>query len=383
MKKRRKILFVFDWLVVGGEETEARLLAKNLPRDRYDFEVLACFRNERMTSLTHTLLERMGVHVDTTCYRFDDEQRRVYLAEKLRHDQTDVITACQGVRHPYRALQLLAPHERPALIEHGGVVYEAFHNPKDLTTRYIGVCKDIRDAAASVMEQPDHAVEIPSMIDLDEFAGHDRDAVRASLGVTPDQVVIGWVGRLDRKKRVEDFIEAAALVHRQAPQAQFLITGGIDAFMPEYRDELEARAHTLGLDSVLRFLGDRSDVPRLLCGMDALAWLSRGEGMPHVISEAGAAGVPVIATRDGGSVQQIIDGVSGIFVPHEDPAAVSQALLRLIADPNLRHSLGSALRQHVINTYSSAAVVPQWDALFDEVMQERGRTMAQTQMETH
>ena len=87
--------------------------------------------------------------------------------------------------------------------------------------------------------------------------------------------------------------------------------------------------------------------------------------MPHVIAEAGAAGLPVIATRDGGTPQQIEDGVSGLFVPTESPPAVAEAIFKLIDHPELRARLGRALRAHVVCTYSAEAVVPQWEALFE------------------
>jgi Glycosyltransferase len=93
--------------------------------------------------------------------------------------------------------------------------------------------------------------------------------------------------------------------------------------------------------------------------------------MPHVIAEAGAAGLPVIATPDNGALQQIADGSSGLFVPHEDPAAVADAMLRLLDDAPLRGRLGAALRAHVHATYSAAVVVPQWRTLFDAVLAER------------
>jgi glycosyltransferase involved in cell wall biosynthesis len=180
------------------------------------------------------------------------------------------------------------------------------------------------------------------------------------------------VGRLDRKKRVEDFIRAAAIVRERHSQARFVVIGGLDAFMPDYADELRALAGSLALEDALQFLGDRPDVPRLLAGLDALAWLSRGEGMPHIISEAGAAGLPVVATRDNGSEQQIEDGVSGMFVPHESPAAVAAALVRLIESPDLRHELGRNLRLKVEREYSAAVVARRWEALFDELVGEVG-----------
>ncbi len=73
------------------------------------------------------------------------------------------------------------------------------------------------------------------------------------------------------------------------PAARFLVIGGPHAFMPADADELWTLAGNLRLDDVLTFLGDRPDVPQLLAGLDALAWLSRDEGMPHVIAKAGAA----------------------------------------------------------------------------------------------
>ena len=143
--------------------------------------------------------------------------------------------------------------------------------------------------------------------------------------------------------------------------------------MPEYADELWGLVRELGLEGVVRFLGDRSDVPRLLSGLDVLVWLSRGEGMPHVISEAGAACLPVVATRDGGTEKQLRDGVSGLFVPHGRPEAVATALERLIRDAGLRRQLGHNLRRKVEREYSADVVARRWQALFDEVIAEGRR----------
>ena len=194
--------------------------------------------------------------------------------------------------------------------------------------------------------------------------------MRRELGIEANEPVIGWVGRLDRKKRVEDFIRAAANVHRRYPSARFLVIGGPDAFMPEYAAELVALSTELGLTSTITFLGDRPDVPRLLSSLDVFVWLSRDEGMPHVIAEAGAAYLPVVATRDNGSEEQITQGETGIFVPHESPDAVADMLCLLLEDPALRRGLGSALRAKVEREYSAQAVVRRWESLFDEVIEE-------------
>ncbi len=363
-----RILFVFAWLVVGGEETEVRLLAQALDPTRYRIEVVACFRKDGMPEQTHAQLEAIGVPVDRTPYALGFDETVAYLASKL--PAYDVVVSCQNVADIYPALERM--HLRPPLIEHGGLVSEALAGPKHFTARYVGVCASIRDAAASRMPgREHHAIEIPSMVNTRAFDPVRRAPVRATLGVAEDVPLIGWLGRLDPKKRVEDFIEAAALVHARHPRARFVVIGGPDAFIPEYATALRNRAHALGLDGALTFLGDRDDVPDLLAALDVFVWLSRGEGMPHVIAEAGAARLPVIATRDNGSEQQIVDGVSGLFVPHEHPLAVATAITKLIEDPTLRTRLGTALRAKVDREYAVAAVVPRWETLFAEVLADR------------
>lgn len=363
-----RILFVFAWLVVGGEETEVRLLAQHLDPSRYRIDVVACFHKPGMPEQTYEQLRALDVDVDTVPYSLSFEDTIAYLARKVAH--YDLVVSCQNVADIYPALE--RAHLRPPLIEHGGLVSEALAGPKHFTSRYVGVCRSIRDAAAGKMPgREHHAIEIPSMVDLTSFRSGDRVAIRAELGLEDDVPLVGWVGRLDRKKRVEDFVKAAAIVHRQRPEVQFVVVGGPDAFMPEYADDLRWLARQRGLKGNLHFLGDRKDVPAVLSALDVFAWLSRGEGMPHVIAEAGAAGLPVIATPDNGALQQIEDGVSGLFVPHESPSAVAGATLRLLGDPALRRRLGSALRQTVEARYCVPAVIPQWAALFDAVLSER------------
>ncbi len=362
-----RILFVFAWLVVGGEETEVRLLAEHLDASRYRIEVVACFRKEGMPEQTHQQLEALGIPVDRTPYTLSFEDTISYLAGKLAG--YDLVVSCQNVADIYPALERL--RLRPPLIEHGGLVSEALGGPKHFTSRYVGVCRSIRDAAASRMPgREHHAVEIPSTVDLAAFDPATRAPMRLALGFSPETPVIGWVGRLDPKKRVEDFLDAAAIVLKTRPDARFLVIGGPDAFLPDYAHALHERAGALGLGEAVRFLGDRADVPQLLSALDLFVWLSRGEGMPHVVAEAGAARLPVIATADNGTLEQIEDGVSGLFVPHESPAAVAEAMLALIADPARAARLGAALRAKVERDYAVPVVVAQWQALIKEVLSE-------------
>ena len=361
---------MFAWLVVGGEETEVRLLARHLDPRRYRLEVIPCFRKPGMPDQTERQLDELGVPVDRAPYALSFDDTVEHLARRL--PEFDVVVACQAVPDVEPALRLAASRGLPVppLIEHGGLVSEA-ENASPLAARYIGVCRTIRDAAAGrLVGREQDAVELPSMVDLGEFDPAERERVRRELALEPEAVVFGWVGRLDRKKRVEDFLTAAGIVGRRHPGARFVIVGGPDAFMPEYEQELRDLAVPLRLDGRLRFLGDRNDVPRLLCGFDALVWLARGEGMPHVIAEAGAAGLAVIATRDGGTPEQLESGVSGLFVPYRNPEAAAAAMGRLAEDAAFRTGLGRRLRETVASRFSTQVLVPRWEAIFEDVIRE-------------
>lgn len=363
-----RILFVFAWLAVGGEETEVRLLARALDPRKFRIDVVACFRKPGMPEQAHRQLEALGVDVDTAPYQLSFEDTVDYLAGKLV--SYDVIVSCQNVADIYPALERL--EWRPPLIERGGLVSEALAGPKHFTSRYVGVCQSIRDAAASSMPgRETHAVEIPPVVDLSEFGRNRRAETRAALGISDRAILVGWVGSLDARNRVEDFIDAAALVHVRDPNARFVIVGGPDAFMPLYAEALQRRAAESGLCNALSFLGDRSDVPALLQAMDILVLPTCGEGMPQAISNAGAAALPVIATADNGSTQQIEDGVSGLLVAQETPSSIAAAIERLAGDQTLRNRLGGALHRTVVSTSSAAVVVPQWEALFRTVLAER------------
>ncbi|MEK1945231.1 MAG: glycosyltransferase [Ensifer adhaerens] len=367
-ERPKTVLFVFGWLVVGGEETEVRLLAANLDHSLYKIEVVACLRKDDMPEQTHEQLRAMGVEVDTTPYGLSLEDTVVYLADKI--PSYDIVVSCQNVADLYPALERL--HLRPPLIEHGGLVSEALGGPKHFTSRYVGVCRTIREAAASRMPgREHHAIEIPSMVDLKEFNPVRRSAMRCQLGFSDDEILVGWVGRLDPKKNVETFIRAASIVRDHCPHVRFLIVGGPDAFFPQYAQRLRALTHGLALDSALTFLGDRADVSDILVSIDMLVWLSSGEGMPHVLAEAGAACLPVVATADNGSIQQIEHGVTGYFVPHDDPQAVAEKIMLLANSPALRTRLGRRLRAHVEEFYSVEAVIPQWEKLLADVLDDR------------
>jgi glycosyltransferase involved in cell wall biosynthesis len=135
-------------------------------------------------------------------------------------------------------------------------------------------------------------------------------------------------------------------------------------------DQGKALATELGVASSISFLGDRADIPELLAANHIFILSTHYEGFPISILEAMRAGMPIIATAVNGIPEQIIDGVTGLLVPPEDPTALAQAIKRLAADPILRQQLGQAAQAKFQREFTCTKMV--------EVTNQLYRTMLPT-----
>jgi glycosyltransferase involved in cell wall biosynthesis len=151
-----------------------------------------------------------------------------------------------------------------------------------------------------------------------------------------------------------------------------LAASGLDAACllvgdgPE-RPALTRLAGDLGLRERVRFLGSRRDVPRLLPAFDLFVQASLSEALPNALLEGLGAGLPVVATAVGGTLDVVRPEV-GLLVPPGDPAAMALAVLRLARDPELRHRLGTAGRALVSRRYSLDAMLTAYADLYARLL---------------
>ncbi|HSS75166.1 MAG TPA: glycosyltransferase [Thermoanaerobaculia bacterium] len=170
---------------------------------------------------------------------------------------------------------------------------------------------------------------------------------------TDERGYLLFVGRLRIRKGVEVLLEAL----RDLPGAKLRIAGD-----GEHRERLERRAGELKLGKAVTFLGNRGagDVRRLLAGAAALVVPSTYEGMPLVVLEAMAAGVPVVASAVSGIPEVVVDGETGWLVPPEDPRALRQALEDVLARPEEARRRGEAGRRRVEERYRPFKAATLW-----------------------
>jgi glycosyltransferase involved in cell wall biosynthesis len=163
-----------------------------------------------------------------------------------------------------------------------------------------------------------------------------REAVRAELGLTADQVAIGFVGRLGRHKAIDVMVAAFAQTLAKHPDTRLIVIGD-----GEWRDRAKRQAVDLGCDGAISWLGARESLS-YYAGFDLLALPSRYEGFSYTMLEAAGIGLPVVATDVSGTRDLIDDGKNGIVVPRVgDVAAFAAALAEVAGDKALRESLAN------------------------------------------
>lgn len=239
-------------------------------------------------------------------------------------------------------------------------------------SRYVAVSPDLHAwLVQTVGIAPSKATYIPNGIDLASYQAMARESrLRPELGdfAPPGTLLIGNVARLNRVKDQSGLLVAFKHLREQMGHADCRLV--IAGEGPE-RADLERQIIQLGLADVVRLLGNRSDVPRLLSECDVFVLSSVAEGMPITLMEAMAAGLPVVATRVGGVASVVEDGVTGTLVPPCDPGALAEALGTYVADESLRRRHGEAGRARAAARFSLATMVAAYAKLYDELLGRR------------
>jgi hypothetical protein len=154
--------------------------------------------------------------------------------------------------------------------------------------------------------------------------------------------LVGIVGRLQPWKGQDVFLRAAEEVVRAEPLARFAVVGGpILGWEGPYPDDLRRLAHRLGIADRVVFAGHQDDVVPWFDAMDVVVHASFGEPFGLVVVEAMALGKPVVASADGGPLEIVENGFSGLLVPPGRPEALAAAVVRVLRDPVLAARLSS------------------------------------------
>jgi glycosyltransferase involved in cell wall biosynthesis len=268
------------------------------------------------------------------------------LARHLHQARYDIIHCHSSHAHstaflatwPERLLKgVQASPRRPRIVVSRRVAFPlSRRGPSALKYRsadlYLAISSAVRDVLIASGVSAARVALVPSGVDLDVLRmRRDSDGIRAELGIERDATVVGTVAALTANKSVHDLVRAARDVATHIDNLRVVIVGEGPT-----RTELERLVARLDLQEHVLLTGFRSDVLDVLSVFDCFVLASRVEGLGTSIMDAQALGVPVVATRTGGTPDLVQDGRTGLLVPPGDPELLGGAIVRMLRDPGLQ-----------------------------------------------
>jgi glycosyltransferase involved in cell wall biosynthesis len=206
---------------------------------------------------------------------------------------------------------------------------------------------------------------VPNGIDVETWRpdAKVRTKMRRALGLTDDFLWLA-VGRLEPVKDYPTLLRALTFV----PQRARLVVLGEGPL----RTGLKVMVEELGLEQRVSFMGFQEDVRRWMQAADGLVLASRYEGLPMALIEAGACGLPVVATDVAGTREVVVNGETGWLACAEGPDALAAVVSRLMRMPEAqRLAMGQQARKYVVEHFSMEHVLNRWERLYMELLEMR------------
>lgn len=224
------------------------------------------------------------------------------------------------------------------------------------------------DGKFSVVRSPfDFPAEIP-----DKRAA--RQAILDELSLPGDAVLLGWFGTLTERKKPIRFIEAVAEIQRHLPgrPVHGLMFGGTPGAHSTLDRDCARAAAGRGMAGAIHMMGFRSPIAPYMAGVDVKLVTALNEPFGRTLIESMHLGTPVVATRHGGNVEAIEDGVTGFLVEPETPSAFVAPVLRLLQDPACHDAIVAAARRDVLSKYGRDIHLREICAIYDRLCPPSG-----------
>lgn len=187
-----------------------------------------------------------------------------------------------------------------------------------------------------------------------------------AIPLDPSMLRIGMIARMNtRSKNHSSLLRAFAALRKEVPNVELLLAGD-----GPIRSELEQEAQTLGIGQLVRFLGDRRDVPAVLASLDVSVLPSVSESLSNSIIESMAQGVPVVAARVGGNVELVADD-RGILAPADNDSALAEALASLLKDEALRKRMGANARAFAQANFTIEKMRQEHEELYRRLLERK------------
>jgi len=339
-----RVLWVVKGLGPGG--AERLLVAAAGAHDTDQFQIECAYVLPWKDHLVGDL-EAAGVRTHCLSTRRSDLRWPMHLAQLIRSGGYDIVHVHSPLPASVArlAVRSMRAADRPGLVSTEHNRWETHRFPTRLanrsTSRWDDASFAVTNEVGASMSGPaaDQVVTLRHGIDLEQVAAAraHRAAVRAELGIGPDEFVVGTVANFRPQKDYPNLLQAARLLADGGVPVRIVAVG-------QGPQEVDIRAmhQQLGLGDRVLLTGFRNDAVRVMAACDAFTLASQWEGLPVAVMEALAVGLPLVVTDVGGMAEEFRDGVDSLLVPPRDSAALARAIERLATDEPLRSRLTQA-----------------------------------------
>ena len=372
---RVKVLLVIGQLQQGGAEGQLVHLARGLAGSTFEPSV-ACLSEVAEPHASNLRAEGIPVTIFPRRGRRDLARVRA-LAAHLRETKAGIVHSflVGANAYAYAATRLagiprLVVSSRTTMRAPGTIAWLVHSWVFARASAVIANSEAVKEFTASHYGVPARRIHVVrNGVEIGEYAGAGgvRSSVRRDLGAADGDILVGTLGRLSREKNLDLFVRMAGEITREFPEARFAIVGEGPC-----RRAVDSAVRSAGLQSRILLAGGRSDIPDLLSALDLFVTTSDTEGLPNAVMEAMAAGVPVVATRVGGTHEVVSDGVTGLLVPPGRLEPLLDAVRPLIRDAAARRRFGEAGRARIASEFGVARMIEGTRAVYDAVLASAG-----------
>jgi sugar transferase (PEP-CTERM/EpsH1 system associated) len=371
------IAHVIYRLDVGGLENGLVNLINRIPADRFRHAVICLkdytdFRNRvRRTDVPIVALGKQAGHSPLVALRlwriFSELRPDIVHTRNLAALEASLLAALAGV-----PVRIHGEHGRDVGdLEGANVKYQMWRRLfRPFVSHYIALSKDLERYLHEQIRVPRHkVVQLYNGVDTELFrpAVNGREPLPFSAFAEETAFVVGSVGRMQAVKDPVTLAKAFVLLRQMAPAGgrplKLVMVG--DGPLREQVAQVLAEG---GAADVAWLCGERSDVPRIMRGLDVFVLPSLAEGISNTILEAMASGVPVIATAVGGNPELVRHGATGTLVNRSDPRALAQALLHYYLNEPERRQHGLQGRAVAERHFSLSEMVNRYLSLYDDML---------------
>ena len=382
-----KVLHIITRVVNGGADENTLFTINGLNKDEYEIDLLAGSESEK------EILERISLENNITFYQIDSLVRNISLHNDIKalfkiykiikennYDIVHTHIAKAGVLGRIAAKIAGVPH-----IIHGvhGITFpdqinifkrELFKNIERLcglfTDKFITVGDDMKQKYINAkVGNPKDYTTIRSGMELSQFinaADNEQKKIlslKEDLGLKDDDLLIGMVSKLEKRKGYKYFLEVAKDIVEEFPNVKFLIIGNGSEY-----DTLVKKVNRMNLNNNVIFTGYRTDIADVFSILDIKVLTSLWEGLPRVLVQAAAVAKPIVTFNVDGAWEIVDEGKNGYIVPMRDTKAMTRKLKLLIKDDKLRRKMGKCSQEKVSNDWTIENMVKETDRLYKSLV---------------